>query len=118
MVARPFYQASGEVEGEKPPAKSQVCIAGFNRDGIYSAHKAVVLSVAFFYGRQVENGARSQHIALCFEVNLLCREVYDKVEIVRCCFDLIEFANKGFAVVLENDFVLTKYMGFRKKQTN
>ena len=63
-MARPFYQASGEVEGEEPPAKSQLCIAGFNRDGVNSVHKAVVLSVAFFYGRQVENGAHSQHIAL------------------------------------------------------
>ena len=64
MVARPFYQSSGKVEGEKPPAKSQICIAGFNRDGINSVYKAVVLCVAFFYGRHVENGAHSQHIAL------------------------------------------------------
>ena len=70
-MARPFYQASGEVEGEKPSAKSQIYIAGFNRDGVNSVHKAVVLGVAFHYGRQVENGARSQHITLSFEVNLL-----------------------------------------------
>ena len=63
-MARPFYQASGEVEGEKPPAKSQICIAGFNRDGINSIHKGVILGMAFFYGGQVENRGRSQHIAL------------------------------------------------------
>ncbi len=81
-MARPFYQASGEVEGEKPPAKSQICIAGFNRYGINSVHKGVVLGMAFFYGRQVEHRACSQHIALCFEVNLFGREVYNKVEII------------------------------------
>ena len=70
-MAWPFYQSSGEVEREKPPTKSQICIAGFNRDGVNSVHKAVVLGMAFFYGRQVENGARSQHITLSFEVNLL-----------------------------------------------
>ena len=70
-MARPFYQPSGEVEGKKPPAKSQICIAGFNRDGVNSVHKAVALGVAFLYGRRVENGARSQYIALSFEVNLL-----------------------------------------------
>ncbi len=63
-MARSFYQSSGEVEGEQPPAKSQICIAGFNRDGVNSGHKAVVLGMAFFSGRQVEDGARSQHIAL------------------------------------------------------
>ena len=51
--------------------------------------------------RQVENGTRSQNIAIGLEVNALCREVDHEVEIA--CSDLIEFENQGVSLVLERD---------------
>ena len=115
-MARPFDQASEKVEGQKPTAQSQVCIARLDRDGIDAAGKAIGLRMLGTRGRQVEDGTRSQNIAIGFEVNALCREVDDEVELAR--FDLIEFENEGVSLVLERDHVSTKYRGLREEQTD
>ena len=88
---------------------SQICIAGFNGEGINSGRKAIALGVMHFCGRRVENGTRSQNIAICFEVNLLCEKVNDEVEVARRCFDTVEFENEGFAEILA--FILGRYRG-------
>lgn len=67
-------------------------------------------------GRQVEDGTRSQNIALGLEVNALCRKVNDEVKLAR--LGLIEFENEGVSLVLERDRVSTKYRGLREEQTD
>ena len=115
-MARPFEQASEKVEGQKPTAQSQVCIARLDRKGIDAARKPIGLRMIGTHRRQVENGTRSQNIAIGLEVNALCREVDHEVEIA--CSDLIEFENQGVSLVLERDLVPTKYRGLREEQTD
>ena len=67
-------------------------------------------------GRRAEDGTRSQNIAIGLEVNALCSEVDEEVELAR--FGSIEFENQGVSLVLERDLVPTKYGGLREDQTD